>query len=404
MTETLQSPYPYFGGKRRAAAIAWRALGNCPNYVEPFFGSGAVLLARPHEPKIETINDLDCAVPNFWRAVQHDPDAVAEWCSWPISEVDLHARHRWLVARKADLREKMIADPDFYDAKFAGWWVWGISMWIGSGWCKDARTSEQRKRPEAGASNSGKGVHARGLPAGKTPIIDNVGVGVHKLSVQKPLINHCNGGGVHSKDLSRKIPDLYTRGFGRGIRSAAPERGLSEQIPDLQGQRRGVRMPNLASERGVHGAESPPCLEWFRALSDRLRRVRVICGDWSRVVTDSVIGTTKSRNSGMNPCGIFLDPPYPEGRTPELYSHDDLQLAAKVAAWASEKGDDPDVRIVLAGYEDSYDMPADWRCIAWKALRGYGGAENENRHRERLWLSPHCRDVNAEDAQRGLFA
>ena len=106
----------------------------------------------------------------------------------------------------------------------------------------------------------------------------------------------------------------------------------------------------------------------------------------------------------MNPCGIFLDPPYAEGRTPDLYSDDDLELAAKVAAWAREKGNDPDVRIVLAGYEGDYEMPDDWRCVAWKALRGYGGAENENRHRERLWLSPHCLDVNAEDAQRGLFA
>jgi DNA adenine methylase len=330
MTDALQSPYPYFGGKRRAASLVWRALGNCPNYVEPCFGSGAVLLARPHEPKIETINDLDCAIPNFWRAVQMDPDAVARWCDWPVSEVDLHARHRWLVERKATLRDAMIADPNFYDPQFAGWWVWGISMWIGSGWCKDARAVKR------------------------------------------------NGG--------------YTRGFGRGIRGAAPERGPTQQLPSLNGGGRGISAPT-----------SPPCQEWFRALSDRLRRVRVICGDWSRVVTDSVIGTTKSRNSGMNPCGIFLDPPYLGDRTPDLYSSDDMELATKMAAWAREKGDDRDVRIVLAGYEGDYDMPATWNVVEWKALRGYGNADNGNRHRERLWLSPHCLPVEGDDAQGSLF-
>ena len=25
--------------------------------------------------------------------------------------------------------------PDFYDVKVAGWWVWGLSNWIGGGWC-----------------------------------------------------------------------------------------------------------------------------------------------------------------------------------------------------------------------------------------------------------------------------
>ena len=42
---TLAAPFPYFGGKRRAAPIVWRALGDPSGYVEPFAGSAAVLLA-----------------------------------------------------------------------------------------------------------------------------------------------------------------------------------------------------------------------------------------------------------------------------------------------------------------------------------------------------------------------
>jgi len=73
----LRAPFPYFGGKRRAASLVWEALGNVDHYVEPFCGSAAVLLARPHVGRCETINDRDGMVANFWRAVRSQPDAVA---------------------------------------------------------------------------------------------------------------------------------------------------------------------------------------------------------------------------------------------------------------------------------------------------------------------------------------
>ena len=74
----LRAPFPWFGGKARAASLVWEALGDVANYVEPFAGSAAVLLARPHAGRCETINDLDGMVSNFWRAVRSQPDAVAE--------------------------------------------------------------------------------------------------------------------------------------------------------------------------------------------------------------------------------------------------------------------------------------------------------------------------------------
>lgn len=126
----LRSPYPWFGGKSKVAPLVWERLGNVRNFVEPFFGSGAMLLARPHWPfdpehgnRIETINDLDGFVPNFWRALQAAPDEVAKHSDWPVSECDLHARHLWLVNEGRKHVERLKTETDYFDANIAGWWV-----------------------------------------------------------------------------------------------------------------------------------------------------------------------------------------------------------------------------------------------------------------------------------------
>ncbi|MDQ6963527.1 MAG: DNA adenine methylase, partial [Mariprofundales bacterium] len=134
--DCIDAPFPYFGGKRIAASIIWEALGDVGNYIEPFAGSAAALLCRPksHHQHVETINDANGYVANFWRAVKHDAEAVACHADNPVNEADLTARHLWLV-RYESLTDRLMADPEWYDAKAAGWWAWGLSCWIGSGWC-----------------------------------------------------------------------------------------------------------------------------------------------------------------------------------------------------------------------------------------------------------------------------
>src|SRR5262245_35028869 len=95
-TDILKAPFPYFGGKSRIAWLVWERFGHVQNYVEPFFGSGAVLLGCPWPGHTETVNDIDALLANFWRALAADPDAVAAHADWPVNEVDLHARHRYL--------------------------------------------------------------------------------------------------------------------------------------------------------------------------------------------------------------------------------------------------------------------------------------------------------------------
>ena len=157
---TLKAPFPYFGGKSKVAHLVWQYFGDVPNYVEPFFGSGAVLLNRPILPgadyKTETVNDADCYLSNFWRALSHDPDGVAQAADWPVNEIDILARHKWLIAQD-DFRVLMVADPEYYNVKIAGWWVWGLCSWIGGGWCH----TESEQLPHLG--DAGRGIN-RKLP------------------------------------------------------------------------------------------------------------------------------------------------------------------------------------------------------------------------------------------------
>ena len=177
----LKAPFPWFGGKSRVASLVWNRLGNVPNYVEPFFGSGAVLLARPHEPKIETVTDVDCYLSNFWRALQHDPEALTEHANWPVNEVDLHARHLWLVGQD-EFRRRMKSDPDYFDPKVAGWWVWGLSAWTGREWC---RVAGDTSRNGTSLGEAGRKVHR--VPPRQLPHLSDGGMGINRTSVRSDL-------------------------------------------------------------------------------------------------------------------------------------------------------------------------------------------------------------------------
>lgn len=160
--EPIDAPFPWFGGKRKVASVVWERFGAVDNYVEPFFGSGAVLLGRPFVRGLETINDLDGYVANFWRAIKHDPEAVARWADSPVNENDLHARHVWLLQRRDALRPSLEGNPEYYDAQIAGWWVWGLCCWIGSGFCSGNgpwMVNDNRQLVHLG--NNGQGVNRK---------------------------------------------------------------------------------------------------------------------------------------------------------------------------------------------------------------------------------------------------
>ena len=316
----LRAPFPWFGGKSDVAPLVWERFGDTPNYVEPFFGSGAVLFRRPiahlQKARTETINDLDGYVCNFWRALQADPDAVARYADWPVNENDLHARHVYLVKERVTFTARLEGDPDYYDARIAGWWVWGVCQWIGSGWC------------------SGDGPW-------------------------------------------QSVDGRLTRSPGEGVRRKLPHLG--------------------DAGRGVH------LREYMRGLAERLRRVRVCCGDWTRVM-----GPTPTYKHGLT--AVFLDPPYAvdAGREGGLYGVE-TDVSEAVREWAIANGDNPLLRIALCGYDNEHGhaMPETWTAVAWKARGGYGsqgdGRGRANAGREVVWFSPHCLKPERAAAQLSLL-
>ena len=320
----LSAPFPYFGVKSKAAPMVWSRFGSVKNYVEPFCGSAAMLLCAPDDKRVETINDADGFVANFWRSVSSDPEAVAHHADWPVIEADLEARHSWLVQRSERLRWQL-EDPDFYDAKIAGWWVWGACAWIGAGWC------------------SGEGPHIT------------------------------NGASLFDR---RQLPHLSA---GQGIKRKLPHlsagRGINRQLPHVGNACRGEFIA-----------------DWMRALSARLRDVRVANRDWLRVLSTSV--TTRH---GVT--AVFLDPPYAKGSMDYAAGGGGTSISQDVAAWCVANGGDPKLRIALCGHGDEHDLTAaGWTSAGWKAGGGYAKSEEavENRMSETVWFSPHCVSGGAE--------
>lgn len=347
----LSAPFPYFGGKSRVAATVWAAFGQVNNYVEPFFGSGAVLLGRPGGAAgVETVNDMDGLVCNAWRAIQWAPDEVAYWADWPVIENDLHARNYYCMNRRSELAERLEGDPEFYDATIAGWWIWGMC----------------------------------------TAICNSFGATLGSWIVRDGKLVKCDTTITGTIGIRRMRPHISSR---VGIHRQSAHIGVRRSIPEL------------CSSEGIQRQISGVSIyDWMCALSERLRRVRICCGDWERICTP----TNLAGRHGLT--GVFLDPPYHRkqaDRYETLYAHEDDTVADRVRAWCIRHGDNPLMRIALCGYEGEEHEVLEslgWRVYAWKAPGGYANrrknGKSSNPYKERIWFSPHCLPIESESAEQ----
>ncbi len=320
----MLSPFPYFGGKRFIAGEVWERLGTPTQYIEPFCGSAAVLLAAPRPASLEVVCDASGFIANFWRAVKHQPERVAEWADYPVSHIDLGGRHSWLMAQR-DRIGAGLRDPDWEgDAKVAGWWLWGQCCWIGSGWCDWAG-----KIPHA--SDAGRGIQA----AGKIPHASDAGMGIQAAG---------------------QIP--HAGNAGRGIQAAG-------------------KIPHAGNAGMGYDALLTSCGRaawvWLRKLANRLERVRIVHGDWSRCLNN---------HYGGDDTAVFLDPPY---RAFEKLYGVTKPVADAVEAWAR---DNAHLRIAICGHRGDYDLPK-WDAVEWSRGRlTYSGSRTTDA--ECVWYSPPC--------------
>ena len=364
-TGTLAAPFPYFGGKRRAAPLVWNELGDPAGYVEPFAGSAAVLLGRPPVSgrRTETISDADGWLINAWRAIQLAPGEVAHHAAGPVAEIDYHARLAWLQERRGtELVAWLEGDPEHHDEKDAGWWLYVMACGIGDPFGPGPWRiidGHLRKLPHLG--DAGRGINR------ELPHLGTAGQGVN-----------------------RELPHLGTAG-----------RGSSEGDSEDEATR---GRASTASSPTSATAHEERLAGYLTALQQRLAQVRIACGDWRRTTTPSVL---RAGTGPDNARAVFLDPPY--ATSGDLYAETTAGISDQVRDWCAAQPDTirlpggslAPLRIILCGYDNEHDALLDhgWTRIEGKAGSGSGySTRADNGRRERMWCSPACLGHHRQDS------
>ncbi len=100
----------YPGSKWNIASQLVELIPEHHSYVDPFFGSGAVLFNKPPSD-IETVNDLDHDVVNLFRCIQEDAERLARMVmTTPFS------REKYEDTYKLDIWEVMAPDEPYHKA------------------------------------------------------------------------------------------------------------------------------------------------------------------------------------------------------------------------------------------------------------------------------------------------
>lgn len=91
----MRSIFKYSGSKWSHAQWIIEHFPDHHSYIEPFFGSGAVLFSKQRS-NIETVNDLDGDVVNLFKWIKNDPERLAREIYWTPYARDIYEQ-AWMA-------------------------------------------------------------------------------------------------------------------------------------------------------------------------------------------------------------------------------------------------------------------------------------------------------------------
>ena len=252
-TVPLKAPYPYFGGKSRAAASSGPHSGMCQTLWTHSWGPWRSCSddQRRHSSKPSTTGTAWCQIFGVPCSM-----ILMPWPTMPTG----------LVTKTICTRDMPGSCHNARPSRH----VWRATL-----------TTTTPKLPGGGA-----GACAAGLaPAGAA----------------------ATAPGRWSTASSRHLGNA-----GQGVQRQRTHLGNAGQ--GVQRKRTHLGGARGTGEQGIMAARNDGIYTWMRALCDRLRYVRVTCGDWTRVLGPSV-----TWKHGLT--GVVLDPPYSHSeRTKDLYA------------------------------------------------------------------------------------
>lgn len=97
----MKAPFPYYGGKTRIAADIAALMPEHTHYVEPFAGALSVLFAKP-KSLVETVNDINGDIVNFFRVLRDRPTELERACV-----LTPHSRQEHADARDLEVEDEL---------------------------------------------------------------------------------------------------------------------------------------------------------------------------------------------------------------------------------------------------------------------------------------------------------
>jgi DNA adenine methylase len=139
MRSAMKTPIPYYGGKQR---MAQHILPNIPehdSYTESFFGGGAIYFAK-EKSKLETINDINGELINFYRVLQTRFPELKKMIMTTLHSRKMH-KHAQVIYE----------NPELFDDVQRAWALWvlanqSFSSMLNGSWGYDRSNNSMSKK------------------------------------------------------------------------------------------------------------------------------------------------------------------------------------------------------------------------------------------------------------------